>query len=169
MVEKWTVCKQWFFFSFLENSSNLLTLKGHTIVTDVSGANLATNESSLNFGGDTQNRGQLPIVSKLKILKLTDIVKQIDYIEVFDPVEYKFGIILGLGLWIHCILTLKNFEKLQKLVCHIGGQIRPCDVQQSTTHELTTSNLADHSLKPLQSAKRWNLSYFGIRYGWPIS
>ena len=75
----------------------MLTLKGHTIVTDVSGANLATNES-LNFGGDTQNRGQLPIVSKLKILKLTDIVKQIDYIEVFDPVEYKFGIILGLGL-----------------------------------------------------------------------
>ena len=64
----------------------------------VSGAYLATHESR-NFGGGTPKRGTTP---KLKFLKLTEIVKQIVYIGVIDPAEFKSGLILRLGLLLHC-------------------------------------------------------------------
>ena len=58
-----------------------------------SGAYLATHETR-NFGGDTPKKGTTP--------KLTEIVKQIVYIGVIDPAESKSGLILRLGLLIHC-------------------------------------------------------------------
>ena len=66
--------------------------------TYLSGAYLATHESR-NFGGDTPKKGTTP---KLKFSKLTDIVKQIVYIGVIDPAESKSGLILRLGLLLHC-------------------------------------------------------------------
>ena len=93
---------------------------------DESGAYLATHESR-NFGGDTPEKGTTP---NLKFWKFADFDKQIVYIGVIDPAEFKSDIIFGLGLLLHCHFGYfcQNFEKRsEKLVGQIVGQIRPCN------------------------------------------
>ena len=51
------------------------------------------------WGGDTLRKRTTP---KFKFEKLADIVKQIVYIGAIDPAEFKSGLILRLGLLLHC-------------------------------------------------------------------